>query len=298
MQINRLFEIIYLLLDKKSMTAQELANHFEVSKRTILRDIDTLASSKIPIFAAQGRGGGVSLMEGFILNKAVLTENEQNQILLALQSLGATKHAEAGDALTKLSALFQKSGVDWIEVDFSRWGQSSKDNAKFDQLKQSILAKTAVQFEYISTFGENSTRKVYPLKLIFKSKSWYLQGFCTDKQDYRTFKLNRMLSVSKTNESFEVGKYAAPSIEETQTPINSLVTLKLVFAPHVAYRVYDEFDEGSIKRADSGSLHVFARLPEDGDGWLYNYLMSFGKDVAVLQPQHVRENLAKMLNIT
>jgi predicted DNA-binding transcriptional regulator YafY len=296
MQINRLFEIIYLLLDKKSMTAQELADHFEVSKRTILRDIDTLAMSKIPIYTTQGKGGGISLMEGFVLNKTALTENEQDQILIALQSLKAAKYAGSGDILVKLGALFQKTNIDWIEVDFSRWGQGTGDNVKFDLLKRSIINRTAVQFKYISSYGENSMRKVYPLKLVFKSRAWYLQGFCTDKQDYRTFKINRILSISGMDEHFERGMYNPPSIEDPGTPINSLIELELVFAPCVAYRVYDEFDEGSIERADNGSLHVLVRLPEDN--WLYGFLMSFGKDVEIIQPEHVRENLAKKLNIT
>jgi predicted DNA-binding transcriptional regulator YafY len=278
------------------MTAQELADHFEVSKRTILRDIDTLALAKIPIYTTQGKGGGISLMEGFVLNKTALTENEQNQILIALQSMKAAKYAGSGDVLAKLGLLFHKTDIDWIEVDFSRWGQGTGDNIKFDLLKNSIINTTAVRFNYISSCGENSMRKVYPLKLVFKSKAWYLQGFCTDRQDYRTFKLNRILSVNCTDERFERGIYIPPSIEGTGTPVNSLIELELVFAPHVAYRVFDEFDEGSIERADNGSLHVFARLPEDN--WLYSFLMSFGNDVDILQPKQVKENLKKMLNIT
>jgi predicted DNA-binding transcriptional regulator YafY len=291
MQINRLFEIIYLLLDKKSMTAQELADHFEVSKRTILRDIDTLSSAKIPICTTQGKGGGISLMEGFVLNKTALTENEQNQILIALQSLNATNYADSGDVLVKLGALFQKTNIDWIEVDFSRWGQGTGDNAKFELLKRSIINRAAVQYEYVSSYGEKSMRKVYPLKLVFKSKAWYLQGFCTDKQNYRTFRLNRILNVVGTDEYFEQGVYNPPPMEENDAPINSLIELELVFAPYVAYRVYDEFDAGAIEMADNGSLHVYARLPEDN--WLYSFLMSFGKDVEIIQPKHVKENLAK-----
>lgn len=296
MQINRLFEIIYLLLDKKSMTAQELADHFEVSKRTILRDIDTLALAKIPIYTSQGRGGGVSLMEGFVLNKTTLTENEQNQILLALQSLSAADGIDSGDVLTKLGALFQKTGTDWIEVDFSRWGQGACDNLKFDLLKHSIVNQTAVLFNYVSANGEDSMRKVFPLKLVFKSKGWYLQGYCTERQGYRTFKLNRILGVTGTDEHFARERYQPPAIEEAGTSGTALVELELVFAPQVAYRVYDEFDEGSIERADDGSLHVFTRLPEDN--WLYGFLMSFGKDVVILQPQHIKENIIKSLNIT
>lgn len=297
MQINRLFEMIYLLLGKKSMTAQELADHFEVSKRTILRDIETLSSAKIPIYTTQGKGGGVSLMDGFVLNKAALTEEEQDQILLALQSLGVAKHAGAESALAKLGALFQKQRSAWIEVDFSRWGQSSLDNAKFGLLKEAILGEVAVGFEYVgaASGGDASPRRVYPLKLVFKSKAWYLQGFCTDKNDYRTFKLNRMLNVSKTNENFDATRYHAPPIEPPLSTLAGLCEIELVFSPRVAFRVYDEFDEGAIERADDGTLHVLALMPEDE--WLYSFLLSLGQDVEVLCPLHVKEKLLKMHHI-
>lgn len=292
MQITRLFEIVYILLEKKSITANELATHFEVSKRTILRDIETLTVAGIPIYTTKGKGGGISILDNFILNKTTLSEAEQHQILFALQSLNATKHVHTEELLARLSALFQKSAVDWIEVDFSRWGQGASDNVKFYLLKHAILYQNAIEFEYYSSSKENSRRKVFPLKLIFKSKSWYLQGFCIDKQDYRTFRLSRMLRVSETKESFDRSQYIPPLMEAANTPDSSLISLELVFASHAAYRVYDEFDEGSIDTADDGSLHVFTRLPEDN--WLYSFLMSFGNDVEVLQPQHVIE---KMRNI-
>ena len=297
MQINRLFEMIYLLLGKKSMTAQELADHFEVSKRTILRDIETLSSAKIPIYTTQGKGGGVSLMDGFVLNKTALTEDEQDQILLALQSLGATQHAGAEGAIAKLSALFQKQSSGWIEVDFSRWGQSSLDNAKFCLLKEAILGEMPIAFEYVSAAGggDASLRRVYPLKLVFKSKAWYLQGFCTDRKDYRTFKLNRMLSVSKTNDIFDATSYHAPPIEPPLSSLAGLCEIELVFSSRVSFRVYDEFDEGVINRADNGTLHVFASMPEDD--WLYSFLLSLGKDVEVLRPLHIKEKLLKMQHI-
>ena len=120
MQINRLFEIVYLLMDKKSITANELAAHFEVSKRTILRDIDTLTMSGIPIYTMQGKGGGISIHDKFVLNKMVISESEQQQILFALQGMSATQLIETESVLSRLKSLFEKSDSDWIEVDFSR----------------------------------------------------------------------------------------------------------------------------------------------------------------------------------
>ncbi|MBU3110021.1 helix-turn-helix transcriptional regulator [Clostridium lacusfryxellense] len=123
MQINRLFGIIYILLDRKVVTAKELAKHFEVSSRTIYRDVDTLSSAGIPIYATQGKNGGITLLENFVLNKSVLSENEQNEILVALQSLTATGYPSIDITLSKLSSLFKKGDNNWIEVDFTNWGR-------------------------------------------------------------------------------------------------------------------------------------------------------------------------------
>lgn len=291
MQIDRLFQIVYLLLGRRTVTAKELAEHFEVSVRTILRDIDTLSAANIPVYTTQGKGGGISILDGYVLNKAALNEEEQNQILIALQSLAATGNTDAKGALLKLGALFQKTDTDWIEVDFSRWGQGVQDNRRFELLKTAILQRHAISFDYVSSRGGESRRKVCPLKLVFKSKAWYLQGYCLEKQDYRTFKINRMLHVELTDEHFPAGRYNPPSIESAGASSLSLVDLELEFSARAAYRVYDEFDEGCIERNDDGSCHVFVRLPEDG--WLYSFLLSLGRDVKVLRPTHIADNLER-----
>ena len=269
------------------MTASELAAHFEVSKRTILRDIDTLTVAGIPLYTLQGKGGGIAIMDGFVLNKAVLTEDEQNQILFALQGLSAAQNANDAQILGKLQSLFQKSDTAWIEVDFSRWGSGELDKRKFETLKSAILGKTAITFDYVSSYGEETSRIVYPLKLIFKSRAWYLQGFCTERQDYRTFKINRMLEVFNTETHFD-GEYTPPQIDGG-TPPGAYASIVLEFQSHVAYRVYDEFDVGCIERSDDGSLRVCARMPQDE--WLFGYLRSFGKSVRVISPTHIAKKI-------
>ena len=125
MQINRLFEIVYLLMNKKHVTAQELAAHFEVSRRTILRDIDTLTTAGIPIYTTQGKGGGIFIQDNFVLNKAFISENEQKQILFSLQSMSATELVETDQVLGRLRSFFASPNKEWIEVDFSRWGHNN-----------------------------------------------------------------------------------------------------------------------------------------------------------------------------
>jgi predicted DNA-binding transcriptional regulator YafY len=289
MQIDRLFGIVYLLLESQHTTANELAVRFEVSKRTILRDIDTLSLAGIPLYTSKGKGGGIFLAEDFVLNKATISEEEQSQILLALQSLGATQYIDVSGTLSKLGGLFGKGDTNWIEVDFSRWGIPTQDNDKFEQLKQAIIKKFALSFSYVSARGERTKRIVYPLKLIFKERSWYLQAWCKDKCGYRTFKISRMLELKLLEENFYDQEFFPPAINPTDSTAPSLIKTKLLFAAEAAYRVYDGFDEQDIQVNQDGSLTVNTELPHDQ--WLYGYLLSFGTSVQVMAPKVLEDHL-------
>lgn len=289
MQINRLFEIVYLLLDKKRMTANELAEHFEVSKRTILRDIETLTTAGIPIYTSQGKGGGVSILDNYVFNKAAISDEEQNQILFALQSMASTQHIDVNNVLSKLSSLFDKTDTSWIEVDFSRWGNIEPDKERFEKLKRAILKKQAISFTYPSSYGEITDRTVYPLKLVFKSKAWYLQAYCLRKHDYRTFKISRMLSVKIMVENFIDKHFSPPPIDTSDASSSALIHLEMRFSSYVAYRIYDEFDMKNVVKNDDGSFSVTIDLPDDY--WLYGFLLSVGTAVQVIKPQSVKDNL-------
>ena len=140
MQVNnRLFEIVYILMQKKKTTAKELADRFEVSTRTIYRDIETLSGANIPIYASKGKDGGIGLLDEYVLNKTILSEEEQNQILFALQGMKKVKGQDEKDILEKLSILFNKKINDWIKIDFSNWGNIQEE--RFDIIKSAILNK-------------------------------------------------------------------------------------------------------------------------------------------------------------
>lgn len=297
MQIHRLFEIVYILMSRKTTTAGALASHFEVSKRTILRDVQVLAAAGIPVYTTQGKGGGISLMEQFVMNRSLLSAEEQNQILLSLQGLSATGQEDASALLAKLENLFDRAGTNWIEVDFSRWGHKRADQDRFNTLKHAILDERELVFTYVSSQGKKSARNVFPLKLVFKSKAWYLQSFCTGAQEYRTFKVNRMLNIEESDTTFERRNFVVPPLEEVSYPTTScLVALELAFPPHMSYRVYDEFDDGVIEQDDRGWLRVATRLPEDN--WLYGFLLSFGKDIEISCTPEFEERLQKQRELT
>ena len=202
MQESRLFKIVYHLLDKGQATAPELAQKFEVSVRTIYRDIDALSGAGIPIYTETGRNGGIRLMNDFVLDKAVLSEEEKQEILTALQSINFTQHNNSRQTLQKLSAIFNLSSEDWLEVDFSRWGNNGTDNEKFELLKSAVIHRKCVKITYANSYGTIAERIVQPLKLSYKSMSWYLKAYCTEKQNYRIFKLTRIIDLEVLADSF------------------------------------------------------------------------------------------------
>lgn len=155
MQISRLFQVIYILLENGTVTAPELAERFEVSVRTIYRDVEALSQAGIPIYTIQGKGGGISLSDRFVLNKSMLTDKEQDEILFALQSLAAAQYPDSNAIFEKLSSLFRKNNINWIEVDFSSWGSGQKQKELFVLLKQAILEQKVISFTYLSLLPEN-----------------------------------------------------------------------------------------------------------------------------------------------
>lgn len=289
MQINRLFEIIYLLLERGSITAAELAEKFEVSTRTIYRDLDTLSSANIPVYTSKGKGGGIRLLPGYVLNKSLLTDSEQREILFGLQSMSAVKAADTQHTLERLHGLFKREETKWIDVDFSRWNGGESDKTKFELLKSAILQQTVITFTYYGSNGTKTERRIEPCMLRFKNSDWYLQGFCLTKKDTRVFKISRMESVELTAEHFERRESAEKPLH-MPTPLPArMLPLQLRFSPKAAFRVYDEFRAADITRDSDGNLCVRIDFPDDM--WLYTYLLSYGDDVTVLSPLAVAREL-------
>lgn len=288
MQINRLFEIVYLLLDKKGMTAGELAARFGVSRRTICRDIDTLSTAGIPVYTERGKGGGVRLLPDFVLNKSILSDREQNEILSALHSLANIRTGDTEQILRKMSTVFGKTTTNWLEVDFAGW---SHENDFWSDLKTAIAEKRVVAFDYYNQHGDKTARRVEPVQLWFKSKAWYLRAFCLAHQDMRLYKLPRVKNLVVTAEVF-----APRDAHEAATDPNAgiyegrqLLNIKLRIGPERAYRVFEDFYEGMVEKQPDGSFLVTVAWPEDN--WLHGFILSFGRHIEVLEPEHLRSTI-------
>lgn len=290
MRESRLFRIVYYLLQNGKATAPELAQKFDVSIRTIYRDIDSISSAGIPIYATQGKGGGISILNDYTLDKSLFSEQEQEQMLTALQGMVATTEENSNELLTKLSGLFQINSTNWIEVDFSDWAHRTQQQDTFNIIKEAIFQKRVISFCYFSGKGNKEKRNVRPIRLVFKSKSWYLYSFCLLRNDYRFFKLTRIKELEMLSETFT--QDFTPTKIEKQIQVENTVAVKLKFARQAAFRVYDEFTD-SITEDSQGNLYVQIDLPDNEV--LYSYVMSFSDSVEVIEPQSIREQMKKRL---
>lgn len=291
MQSTRLFEILYCLLERDGMTVPQLAEKLEVSTRTVRRDLDALSAAGVPIYTARGRNGGVCLLPDFVLSKTLLSAREQDEILAALQSLRATGSGVESDVLTHLNGLFRRSAADWIDVDFSPWGGGPAAKAIFPQLKDAILERRRVTFDYFASNGVSSRRTVEPCRLCFKGSNWYLQGYCLSRGAFRVFRLSRMERLTMEAEYFAPRCAPPPLDGETDSQPPPMQALAIRFSPVMAFRVYDSFRREEIQRQADGSFLVRTMWPQ-GD-WGLGYLLSFGGEAEVLHPPEMREALRR-----
>ena len=291
MKDNRLFRILYYILEKEKVTANELADKFEVSVRTIYRDIDSISSVGVPIFTTQGKGGGIKIDNEFILNKSLFDTNEKEQIIAALQGLEKTNEAYKSELITKLSALFKIKNSNWIEIDFTSWGSNNTYQDLFNTLKITIINKNIISFSYNSSKAEKINRKVKPIRLLFKEQDWYLYAFCLLRNDFRYFKLPRMKDLEVLAINYEDNFENA--VLKKELKYENIVNIKLKFDKSVAFRVYDEFNE-AIEEDEKGNLYVEIKIPNNYK--LYNYIFSFGSNVEILEPKEIRNQFKNMIN--
>lgn len=289
MSADRLFQIVYLLLEQERMTADALADALGVSVRTVYRDVDALSAAGVPVCTTQGKGGGVALMEGYVLDENAFSREEQRLLLSALREFPQQSEEQV---LTKLAVLFRRREESWIHADLSRWGSDGQENETFQLLRQAIWARHSVRFVYNDPNESAHPRQVLPVRLVYLDRCWHLQGYEPDREDYRTFRLSRILSPTISEDVFR-RKLNAPDIDPAgNIPPLFRVEAVLKFAPRLSHRVFDDFSSSGISVQEDGSLVVTTVFPEDQQ--LYEYLLSFGPGMEVLSPLSLREQIARL----
>lgn len=286
--VNRLLGMIYILMKQKTVTAAELAERFEVSARTIYRDLDTLSAAGIPVYAKKGKNGGIRLTEQFVLNKMLLTREEQQEILSGLISLRETRAEGEENILQKLGEFFRTDPVEWLAIDLSDWSGSRKQ--LYEDIKNAILARRLIQFDYYGRNGQMSRRTVEPVRLLFKEYTWYLKAFCRERNAWRVFKLFRMKRLEVLDEVFVPQK---EYIYEENAPDHSFTLIDIWIDKKEAYRIYDRFEEDEIEVLSDGNfmVHMHASV----DDWVYGVILGFGPSAKVIAPDAVRQEIRRRI---
>lgn len=294
MKSNRLFKMAYLLMSNDKLSAKELADKLEVSVRSVYRYMENLSEAGIPIYASQGRNGGISLLPQFRMNSALVSEKEQNDILASLQSFASIEQSDQ-DTLDKLSAVFQKKPISWIEIDPSTWSNSREQKSTLAIIKQAIFQSQMLTFDYLNSKNEQLAREVYPYQVVFKDRAWYLKGYSIEREDWRLFKLTRMHNVT-IDTSTSPNTTLVPKQQQFESTTNK-VDLILKVDTQLSYRIFEEFSKEDIYPTDDDHYLVTCSI-SDGE-WLDSYLLSFGAHLQVIAPTAVqlrlKQKLQKML---
>lgn len=291
MKIDRMIGILSLLLQREKITTPELAEHFEVSKRTIIRDIDALCQAGIPICTTQGTGGGIRIMDGYRMDRTVLTSKDMQMIMAGLRSLdsvsGSHYYSQLMEKIKAGSSEFI-GGNDSILIDLSSWDKESISE-KITLIQTAIETRRVIRFDYYSPKAE-SKRLIDPYYLIFKWSSWYVWGFCRSKQDFRMFKLNRMDRLELSPELVPDREIRFPEFE-TKTFFPANVHLKAVFNPSMKWHLLESYGPSSFTIREDDSLLFEMDMDEDG---VVAWLLSCGDKVTVLEPQSIKERMLQV----
>lgn len=294
MKLERLLTMTMILINRKKVTAQELADLFNVSVRTIYRDIETLSCAGVPVISQQGVNGGISLIDGYRVDKQVLTKEELTSLSIAIKSALTTyedSHAEA--VLEKLTGVADekvKQSIDQLFIDLSPWGPNVIFKEQITLLKNAIEHGHHISFTYSTTHGRITRRLLEPHTLVQKGKVWYVYGYCTLREDFRLFKISRMKDIKEEKTTFqrkEVNLSELPWDKKWHRPQN-IVNLTLSFDFAITTLVEESF---GAEHVDNESSTINISLPEDE--WLYGFLLSFGHRLKVLEPSHISEIVLK-----
>lgn len=301
MKIDRLLAMTVLLLNRGRISAKELADRFEVSTKTVYRDMDTLNIAGIPIVAHKGISGGFEIMEQYTIARQFLTLSEIGAIVAAVKGMtSALDDSKLAALLEKVKTLLGKTDRiagelqgTGIIFDFNPWGQSARAREKVNALRQAIEKSQRVAIQYLNRNGTESERIIEPSNLILKGYLWYLQAYCTLRGDFRVFRLSRIRELRILPEYF--ARREAPSLErytwESEWSKETEVDLVLTFHPNVRYRIEDTFPPDRISAMENGSIQVKGRFAVDD--WFYGMLLSYGDHVKVEHPDRVAKEIVR-----
>ena len=301
MKVDRLVSIIMILLDKKRIGARELADMFEVSPRTIYRDIDAINMAGIPVRSSPGVGGGFEIMPEYKIDKKVFSADDLSALLMGLSSLsGMVRGSEPVHALAKVRSFIPADRAQEIElkasqirIDLSPWTGGGNIQPCLELIRSALEENRLLTFEYIAHHGNKTTRIIEPYQLVLKGSHWYLQGYCRKRNDFRLFRLSRMSNLQMTEKIFIPREYQKPRLDfddvlETMQTKIKLRVHKSVMDRVLDFCTYEDF-------SPDGDWHFIVDFPFIDNEYHYDILLSFGDKCECLEPLSVREKLKRTI---
>lgn len=298
MKLERLISMIYMLLNNEVVSASALADKYQVSQRTIYRDIDAICAAGIPVVSYQGVNGGYGIIDTYKMDKSLLGSYDAGSLITVLHSLSDVFDDEqVMDTARKLQTIQKDDHAPSLSLDVGGW-HAYKESLRL--LREAITTRHVVRFAYINGKNERSNRTVEPASLKFKSNAWYLYGYCKDRKDYREFKLSRMADLLILPVQFqrkhEVSlQHSSYGQYESSNPIDVV----LHFSVHSLARALDHFYDGEKRFHEDDSLTITLKLGTPAEmQWLLPILLSFGEGVKVAEPHDLRREIKNSLEKT
>ena len=299
MKVDRLVSIIMILLDKKRIGAQELADRFEVSPRTIYRDIDTINMAGIPVRGASGVGGGFEIMPNYKIDKKVFSAADLSALLMGLSSLSnMIRGDELVNALAKVKSFIPADKAKDIEfkanqiyVDISPWMVNRNLQSYLEIIKTALQESRLLSFKYVDRYGNKTARAAEPYQLVLKDNHWYWHGYCTKRNDFRLFKLSRTSNLQMQEDFFTPRAYQKPQLKFTDILATMQTTIKIRIHQSVMDRVLDYCTYEHF--SPDGDEHYIVRFPFIENDYYYNVLFSFGTQCECLDPLHLRTEMKR-----
>ncbi len=301
MKVDRLISIIMILLDKERVGAQELADIFEVSPRTIYRDIDAINMAGIPVRGASGVGGGFEIMQNYKVDKKVFSTADLSAILMGLSSLSnMMRGSELINALAKVKSFIPADQAKDIElkanqiyIDLSPWMGSINIQPYLEIIKTALQESKLVSFDYADRYGNKTARTAEPYQLVLKSSHWYLQGYCHKRNAFRLFRLSRISNLQMNEETFTPREYQKPQLDFADILASMQTKIKIRIHSSVMDRVLDYCTYEDL--SPDGNEHYIVNFPFIENEYYYNVLLSFGDKCECLEPLHIRTEMKRRL---
>lgn len=302
MKIDRLVSIIMVLLDKKRIGAKELADMFEVSLRTIYRDIDAINMAGIPIRSITGVGGGFEIMPEYKIDKKFFSVDDLSVLLMGLSSLSnMVRGDELIHAFAKVRSFIPADRVKDIEIkvnqiyiDLSPWIGNSNIQPYLEMIKTALQDNKLLTFDYIAHHGNITARTVEPYQLVLKGSHWYLQGYCHKRNDFRLFRLSRMLNLQMREEIFIPREYQKPQLDFDDIWTTMQTTIKIRIHKSIIDRVLDFCPYENF--SSDGEEHYIVNFPFIENEYYYDILISFGNKCECLEPLHIRTEIMRRVH--